>query len=461
MKLLPITQIAKRIGIRKEELELFGDYKAKVSLSILDRLRDRPVGKYVLITCMTPTPLGEGKTVTTIGLSLGLNRLGYKTICTLRQPSLGPLFGVKGGATGGGLSQVLPSDEINLHLTGDFHAIGLAHNLLAAYLDHAIYRVNRLGIDRSSLDLRRVMDMNDRSLRHIRLSLSGKLDDGSDYESGFDITAASEVMAIVALARSIPDLRERLGNIVVAYTRNKEPVTAEELQIAGAMAAILRDAIKPNILQTSEKTACFMHTGPFGNISHGTSSILADKIALRLADYVVTEAGFGADLGGEKFFDIKCRMAGFKPNAAVLVCSVRGLKYHGEGDLVKGSANLVKQIANIQRFGVPVVVGINHFQGDTFNELNQVQGIALAKGASGVALNSAYLKGGEGAEALANEVTRVASQQNDFHFLYHLDDPLEKKVQKVAALLCAVALLRANVLKLLPLFALCRRCHRT
>lgn len=433
MKLLPITKIAKRVGIRPEELELFGSHKAKVALSILERLKRRRLGKYILVTAMTPTPMGEGKTVTTIGLSLGLNRIGYRAICTLRQPSLGPIFGVKGGATGGGMAQVIPSDEINLHLTGDFHAIGLAHNLLASYLDHSVYRGNRLNVDRTSLDIRRVVDMNDRSLRHFRVSPSGKLEDEFTYESGFDITAASEVMALVALSRDIPDLRRRLANIIVAYTKEKEPITAGNLQIAGAMAAILRDAIKPNLLQTSEGTACLMHTGPFGNISHGTNSILADQIGLRLADYVVTEAGFGMDLGGEKFCHIKCRASGLKPDAAVIVCTIRGLKHHGDGDMANGCSNLVKQIANVKLFGIPAVVGINRFAEDTDEELAFVRDQALAHGALDAQVNEVFLKGSKGAEGLARAVSKAAGQKNDFRFLYQLGDPMEKKIETIAA----------------------------
>ena len=433
MKLQPILTIAKKIGIYPEELEPYGHYKGKISLSILERLSEHPLGKYILVTAMTPTPLGEGKTVTTIGLSLGLNRIGHRAICTLRQPSLGPIFGVKGGATGGGMAQVLPSDEINLHLTGDFHAIGLAHNLLAAFLDHSVYRGNRLDIDRSSLDIRRVLDMNDRSLRHFRVSPSGKLEDEFTYESGFDITAASEIMALVALSRNIPDLRRRLSNVIVAYTRDKEPVTAEKLQVAGAMGAILKDTIKPNLLQTSEETACLIHAGPFGNISHGTNSILADQIGLRLADYVVTEAGFGADLGGEKFCDIKCRASGLKPDAAVLVCSIRALKYHGEGDLRKGFANLSKQIANIKLFGIPVVAAINRFQGDEERELEQVREQALSSGAVEALVNEAFLKGGAGAEALAKGVAKAADHKShSFQFLYRLEDSIEQKIETIA-----------------------------
>ncbi len=432
MKLQPISKIAKRTGIRPEELEFFGSHKAKVALSILERLKGRRLGKYILVTAMTPTPMGEGKTVTTIGLSLGLNRIGYRAICTLRQPSLGPIFGVKGGATGGGMAQVLPSDEINLHLTGDFHAIGLAHNLLASYLDHSVYRGNRLNIDRTSLDIRRVVDMNDRSLRHFRVSPSGKLEDEFTYESGFDITAASEVMALVALSRDIPDLRRRLANIIVAYTKEKKPVTAGNLQIAGAMAAILRDAIKPNLLQTSEGTACLMHAGPFGNISHGTNSILADQIGLRLADYVVTEAGFGMDLGGEKFCHIKCRASGLKPDAAVIVCTIRGLKHHGDGDLAKGCSNLIKQIANVKLFGIPAVAGINRFAEDTDEELAFVRDQAVAHGALDAQVNEVFLKGSKGAEGLARAVNKAAGPKNDFHFLYQLGDSIEKKIKTIA-----------------------------
>src|SRR3989338_2409411 len=335
-KIKPIIEIAKELGIAKKYLESYGDYKAKVSLDILDTLRSRPKGRYIDVTAITPTPLGEGKTVTTIGLSMALNRIGKRTAACIRQPSLGPVFGIKGGAAGGGYAQVIPMDDFNLHFTGDVHAVGLAHNLLAAFLDNHLFRKNKLDIDLNNIFLPRAIDVSDRSLRNIRIAVGGG-ENGVERDTGFDITVASEVMAILALTTGIADLRKRLGRIVVAMTKDGRPVTAEDLHAAGAMAVLLKDAIKPNLIQTLDNTPCFVHAGPFANIAHGNNSILADRIAVRLSDYVVTESGFGADCGAEKFFDIKCRYSGLAPDAAVLVCSIRALKMHsGEFDVMAG-----------------------------------------------------------------------------------------------------------------------------
>ena len=382
-KLRPIVSVAKGLGIPKKYLELYGDYKAKVSLDILSRIKGNKKGKYIDVTAITPTPLGEGKTVTTIGLAMALNKIGKNTVCCIRQPSLGPVFGIKGGAAGGGYSQTVPAEEFNLHLTGDFHAVSAAHNLCAAFLDNSLFRKNPLNIDLNKILWRRVLDVNDRSLRDIRIAVGGG-HNGIERETRFDITAASELMAILALTDSLSDLRNRVSRVVAAFTKDGKPVTCEDLKVAGAMTALLKDAIKPNLMQTLENTPCFVHTGPFGNIAHGNSSILADKIAIRLGEYVVTESGFGADLGAEKFFDIKCRLSGLRPDAAVMVCSVRALKMHSgrfnvvagkplDEGLIKenlsaisdGAGNLVKQIENVRMFGVPVVVAINKFASDT------------------------------------------------------------------------------------------------
>ncbi|MHB1377275.1 MAG: formate--tetrahydrofolate ligase, partial [Candidatus Humimicrobiaceae bacterium] len=379
-KMKPIIEIAESMGLVEDDLELYGKYKAKVKLEVLDRLKDRPNAKYVDVTAITPTPLGEGKTVTTIGLGMSLNRIGKKAITCIRQPSLGPVFGIKGGAAGGGFSQVLPMEDFNLHLTGDVHAVGVANNLLAAFLDAHIMHGNDLNIDPFSITLNRVVDINDRVLRNIVIGLGGQ-PNGVPRESGFDITVASEVMAILALTTSLKDLRQKLGKMVVGTSYDGNPVTAEDLKCAGAMAVLLKDAIKPNLLQTIEHNPCFVHAGPFANIAHGNNSILADMMACKLGDYVVTESGFGADLGAEKFMDIKCRYSGLKPSAVVIVATVRALKMHGGGfefipgkgvdkikmetknveAVKKGCENLNKMIENMRYFGIPVVVSINAF----------------------------------------------------------------------------------------------------
>ncbi|MCX7730680.1 MAG: formate--tetrahydrofolate ligase, partial [Candidatus Caldatribacterium sp.] len=397
--LKPITEIAKDLGLGEDDIELYGKYKAKVSLQVLDKLKNRPLGKYIDVTAITPTPLGEGKTVTTIGLSMALNRIGKKSIVCIRQPSLGPVFGIKGGAAGGGYAQVVPMEDFNLHLTGDTHAVALAHNLLAAFIDNHLYHGNALRIDPFTISWPRVVDVSDRALRKIIIGLGGK-ENGIPRESGFDIAVASEVMAILALTTGMKDLRERLGRIVIGYNVEKKPVTAEDLRCAGAMAVLLKDAIKPNLLQTLENTPCFVHTGPFANIAHGNSSILADYIALRLSEYVVTESGFGADCGMEKFMNIKCRYSGLTPDCVVMVCSVRALKMHSgkykvvpgkpldpalqEEDVAaveQGAENLVKQIENARLFGVPVVVAVNLFTTDTDREIRAIERIALDSGA--------------------------------------------------------------------------------
>ncbi|HAM38467.1 MAG TPA: formate--tetrahydrofolate ligase, partial [Elusimicrobia bacterium] len=386
IKTKPINEIADKIGIKQDEIELYGSNKAKIKLEILNRLKDKPKGKYIDVTAITPTPLGEGKTVTTIGLSLGLSKISKKVATTIRQPSLGPVFGIKGGAAGGGYSQVLPMEDFNLHLTGDVHAVSIAHNLCSAFLDNSLHKNNKLNIDIANIFWRRVVDVSDRALRNIVIGLGSK-DDGITRQSGFDISVASEVMAILALTTSLKDLRKRLANIVVAMNSSNKPVTAEDLQVAGAMTVLLKDAIKPNLLQTTEHTPCFVHAGPFANIAHGNSSIIADQMALKLADYVVTESGFGSDCGMEKFMNIKCRYSGLTPNCVVMVCSIRALKMHsGKFTIVAGKqldegllkenlsaveegvCNLEKHIENAKFFGVPVVVAINKFVTDTDKE---------------------------------------------------------------------------------------------
>jgi len=451
-KLKPIVEIAGRIGIKKDELELYGNYKAKISLSILDRLKNNPLGKYIDVTAVTPTPLGEGKTVTTIGLSLGLARLGKKVITTLRQPSMGPVFGIKGGAAGGGYSQVLPMEDINLHFTGDVHAVGAANNLLAAFIDNHLVKGNALNIDPDSIVTRRCVDISDRALRQIRIGLGGK-ENGIPRDTGFDITVASEVMAILALTEGLEDLRKKLGRMVVASTRDGKPVIAEDLKCAGAMTVLLRDAIKPNLIQTTENTPCIMHAGPFANIAHGNNSVLADMIALRLTDYVVTESGFGADCGAEKFMDIKCRSKGLKPpDGVVLVCTVKALKMHGGGfeavpgrpldmslvkkenvdAVIKGAENLVKHIENLKLFGVPVVVAINKFAYDTESEIDVIKDIAKKAGAMDVVLSEVWESGGEGGRNLASAVLKMCEQKSNFKFLYPLDASIKEKIEAIA-----------------------------
>ena len=438
----PIVEVASQLDISDDELELYGKYKAKISPDVLERLKDRPNGKLVLVTAINPTPAGEGKTTTNVGLSMALNKLGKKTITTLREPSLGPCFGIKGGAAGGGYSQVVPMDDINLHFTGDFHAITSAHNLLAAMLDNHIHQGNALDIVTKKIVWKRVMDMNDRSLRHIIVGL-GKKGDGVMRESGFDITVASEIMAILCLATDIEDLKARLSRMVVAYNSKGETVTAGDLQATGAMALLLKDAIKPNLVQTLENTPAIIHGGPFANIAHGCNSVMATQTALKLGDYVVTEAGFGADLGAEKFFDIKCRYAGLKPDVAVIVATVRALKMNGgvakdnlaeeNLDALKaGSANLLRHLDNVAKYGVPAVVAINRFPTDTEAELELLRDLCKEKGID-VVLSEVFAKGGEGGMELAKEVINICeNQKSDFHTLYDVNDSIEDKMNAIA-----------------------------
>ena len=438
----PIVEVASQLDISDDELELYGKYKAKISPDVLERLKDRPNGKLVLVTAINPTPAGEGKTTTNVGLSMALNKLGKKTITTLREPSLGPCFGIKGGAAGGGYSQVVPMDDINLHFTGDFHAITSAHNLLAAMLDNHIHQGNALDIVTKKIVWKRVMDMNDRSLRHIIIGL-GKKGDGVMRESGFDITVASEIMAILCLATDIEDLKARLSRMVVAYNSKGEAVTAGDLQATGAMALLLKDAIKPNLVQTLENTPAIIHGGPFANIAHGCNSVMATQTALKLGDYVVTEAGFGADLGAEKFFDIKCRYAGLKPDVAVIVATVRALKMNGgvakdnlaeeNLDALKaGSANLLRHLDNVAKYGVPAVVAINRFPTDTEAELELLRDLCKEKGID-VVLSEVFAKGGEGGMELAKEVINICeNQKSDFHTLYDVNDSIEDKMNTIA-----------------------------
>ncbi len=438
----PIVEVASQLDISDDELELYGKYKAKISPDVLEWLKDRPNGKLVLVTAINPTPAGEGKTTTNVGLSMALNKLGKKTITTLREPSLGPCFGIKGGAAGGGYSQVVPMDDINLHFTGDFHAITSAHNLLAAMLDNHIHQGNALDIVTKKIVWKRVMDMNDRSLRHIIVGL-GKKGDGVMRESGFDITVASEIMAILCLATDIKDLKARLSRMVVAYNSKGEVVTAGDLQATGAMALLLKDAIKPNLVQTLENTPAIIHGGPFANIAHGCNSVMATQTALKLGDYVVTEAGFGADLGAEKFFDIKCRYAGLKPDVAVIVATVRALKMNGgvakdnlaeeNLDALKaGSANLLRHLDNVAKYGVPAVVAINRFPTDTEAELELLRDLCKEKGID-VVLSEVFAKGGEGGMELAKEVINICeNQKSDFHTLYDVNDSIEDKMNTIA-----------------------------
>lgn len=450
-KIKPIKEIADSIGVEDKYLELYGNYKAKIQLEILDDLKNKPNGKYIDVTAITPTPLGEGKTVTTIGLSQALNRIGKKTITAIRQPSLGPVFGIKGGAAGGGYSQVIPMEDFNLHLTGDIHAVGMAHNLLAAFIDTHLMKGNDLNINPFSITWNRVVDISDRVLRQIVVGLGGDLN-GLPRETGFDITVASEVMAILALTTSLPDLRERLGKIVFGSTHDGKPVTAEDLKCAGAMTVLMKDALKPNLLQTLEHGACFVHAGPFANIAHGNSSIIADQIAVKLGEYVVTESGFGADMGAEKFMNIKCRYSGITPDAVVVVCTVRALKMHGGGfsfvpgqpvdkeamdrpnveAVVKGCENLEKMIENMKLFGVPVVVAVNNFVADADEEIEAIRERAKAAGAEDAVISRVWLKGGEGGEELAEAVVKAAEKPSKFQFLYPLDWPIKKKIEAIA-----------------------------
>lgn len=448
--MLPITEIASKLGILGDELELYGNYKAKVSLDILKRLKDKPNGKYIDVTAITPTPLGEGKTVTTIGLSLGLNKIGKKTITCLRQPSLGPVFGIKGGAAGGGYSQVVPMEDFNLHFTGDVHAVGAAHNLLAAFIDASLMHGNPLNIDPYSIMWNRVVDVSDRVLRKIIVGLGGKTN-GIPRETGYDITVASEVMAILAMCTSLKDLRERIGRIIIGFTHDGRSVTAEDLRCAGSMTVLLKDAIKPNLIQTLENTPVFVHCGPFANIAQGNNSILADQIALKLGDYVVTESGFGSDMGAEKFMNVKCRYSGLVPNAVVVVATIRALKMHsGKYTVVpgkpldpglqsedldaleKGIVNLEAHIENMRKFGVPVVVAVNHFSFDSDREVEFVRRRALDAGALDCQISEVWAKGGEGGKALAEAVVRAAEQPSEFKFLYPLEASIKEKIETIA-----------------------------
>ena len=437
----PITDIAKVAGVDEEYLELYGKYKAKVDYKLLKEVQ-QPDGKLILVTAINPTPAGEGKTTTTVGLADGLKKLGKNVMVALREPSLGPVFGVKGGAAGGGYAQVVPMEDINLHFTGDFHAIGAANNLLAAMLDNHIQQGNSLGIDVKKIVWKRCVDMNDRQLRNVVNGLGGRMQ-GVPREDGFDISVASEVMAVLCLASSITDLKERLGRMVVAYTYDGAPVTAHDLKAEGAMAALLKDALKPNLVQTLEGTPAFIHGGPFANIAHGCNSVMATRIAMRLGDYAVTEAGFGADLGAEKFLDIKCRLAGLKPSAVVVVATVRALKNHGGVPkaelnnenleaLEKGLPNLLQHVDNIKNvYGLPCGVAINAFPTDTAAELKLVEEKCRELGVN-VALSEVWAKGGEGGVALAEEVLRLCEEENNFSFAYDAEDSIEAKLTAIA-----------------------------
>lgn len=438
----PITEVAKKLGISEEDIELYGRYKAKLSMDLIKRVQDKPDGKLILVTAITPTPAGEGKSTTTVGLAQGLAKIGQKVIVALREPSLGPCMGIKGGAAGGGYSQVVPMEDINLHFTGDFHAITSAHMLLAAMLDNHIQQGNALNIDPRRIVWKRVVDMNDRELRNIVVGLGGKAH-GVPRQDGFDITVASEVMAILCLATGLHDLKERLSKIIVAYDYSGNPITAGMLKAQGAMAALLKDAVKPNLVQTLENVPAIIHGGPFANIAHGCNSVMATKTALKLADYTITEAGFGADLGAEKFFDIKCRYAGLKPDAVVLVATVRALKMHGgvpKTDLAtpdveavkRGIVNLEKHIENIKQYGLPLVVAINAFAQDTPEELEAIRSHCAAHGVN-VALSEVFAKGGEGGIELAKEVVALAtSGKADFKLLYGEELTLKEKIETIA-----------------------------
>ena len=437
-----IRQIAEKAGLAEEYVELYGNYKAKIDYRLLQDRKDRKDGKVILVTAISPTPAGEGKTTTTVGLADAMKRIDKDVIVALREPSLGPVFGIKGGAAGGGYAQVVPMEDINLHFTGDMHAIGAANNLLAAMLDNHIQQGNELGIDPRRITWKRCVDMNDRQLRFITDGLGGRIN-GTPREDGFDITVASEIMAILCLSRNIEDLKERVSRIVVGYTYDEKPVTAGQLKAQGAMAALLKDALKPNLVQTLEKTPALIHGGPFANIAHGCNSVMATRMAMKMADYVVTEAGFGADLGAEKFLDIKCHMADIRPSAVVVVATVRALKHHGgvsKADLgtenlsalEKGLPNLLQHVENITKgFGLPAVVAINRFPTDTEAELKLVEDKCRQLGVN-VALSEVWGKGGEGGIALAEEVVRLCEEPNDFHFTYELDCSIREKLQAIA-----------------------------
>ncbi|HZQ66218.1 MAG TPA: formate--tetrahydrofolate ligase [Gaiellaceae bacterium] len=435
--LRPIQEIAAGIGLLDDEVEPYGRYKAKVDLSVLERLRDRPNGKLIGVTAITPTKAGEGKTTTSVGLAQGLGHIGKKVVLCLREASLGPVFGIKGGAAGGGYAQVVPMEDLNLHFTGDIHAIGAANNLLAAMLEAHLLHGNELGIDPLAVSWRRCVDMNDRALRNVAVGLGGRAN-GYVRETGFDITAASEVMAITAVARDLSDLRQRLGAITVGYTYGGEPVTAEQLRAAGAMTVLLKDALKPNLVQTLEGQPAFVHCGPFANIAHGNSSLVADLVGLKLGDYVVTESGFGADMGMEKLLDIVCRAGGIAPSAIVLVATVRALKHHGgdpEGGIdaiERGAANLARHIAIVEEFGLNAVVAINRFPADSDDEVAAVKRLALELGAHSAAVNWSFEGGGEGAAELAQAVVDAAESPSSFQPVYPLDAPIAEKIDAIA-----------------------------
>jgi len=439
-KLLPIAAVGKKLGLAEEELELYGPYKAKVSLRVFSRLQDKPQGKLILTTAITPTPAGEGKTTVTIGLTQALCRLGKNAVVALREPSLGPCFGIKGGAAGGGYSQVLPMEEINLHFTGDIHAVSAAHNLLAAMIDNSLQQGNPLGLDPRRIVWPRVLDMNDRALRRIVIGLGGRAH-GVPRESSFDIAVASEIMACLCLCEDLMDLKQRMGKIIVGYTYGGDPVTASDLKAAGAMAVLMKDAVKPNLVQTVENTPALIHGGPFANVAHGCSSLLATRLGLKLGEFLVTEAGFGADLGAEKFFNLKCRIGNLQPAAAVVVASVRGLKMHGGVPrhelqapnlpaLERGIPNLEKHLENIARFGLPAVVAVNRFPTDTEEELRLVVERAQAMGVP-AAVSEVWEKGGAGGIELAEMVLEACQRPSSFRFLYSLEQPLKEKIEVI------------------------------
>jgi formyltetrahydrofolate synthetase len=432
--LVPIDQIAEQIGLQPEEVEPYGRYKAKISLSALDRLSDRPDGKLICVAGMTPTAAGEGKTTTLVGLTQGLGAIGKKSLAALREPSLGPVFGVKGGAAGGGWTQIVPMEDLNLHFTGDIHAIGAANNLLAAMIDAHIHHGNELGIDLNNITWRRAIDMNDRSLRNNVIALGGRTN-GQPRETGFDITAASEVMALMAVTRDLEDLRERLGKITIGYSRDGKPITAEDLGAAGAMTVLLKDALNPNLVQTLEGQPCLMHTGPFANIASGNNSLVADRIGMKVADYIVTESGFGADMGMEKFFDIVCRFGDLTPSAVVLVCTVRAIRHHAggdDGDLEEGFANVAHHLQTIGKFGLPAVVAVNRRPGDSDEDVEAVRRLALNAGAHGAEVNEGFEHGGKGVAKLAEAVVAACDAPSDFKMLYPDDASIEDKIEAIA-----------------------------
>jgi len=449
-KMTPIGEIAAKMGLTEDDFDYYGKYKAKISLDVIEKFKDRPTAKLIDVTAITPTPLGEGKTVTTISLTQGLGHIGKKVICTLRQPSLGPVFGIKGGAAGGGYAQVVPMEDLNIHFTGDIHAIETANNLLAAMIDTSILLDNPLNIDPMSIMWRRVFDLNDRALRDIVIGLGGK-ENGYPRQTGFDIAVASEVMAILALTTSLQDMRERFARIIFGFTYDGKPVTAEQIKAAGSMTVIMKEAIKPNLVQTLEGQPCIMHAGPFANIAHGQNSVLADMIALKCADYVVTESGFGADMGMQKFMDIKCRQSGLRPNCVVVTATVRSLKMHGGvGNIVagkplpkelteenlpaleKGAANMMHMIKIAKGYGIPVVVSINRFITDTDNEINLLKDKAKEAGAFGVGVNTAWGEGGSGCAEVAELVVKACEEPSDFQFLYPDSFTIKEKIEVMA-----------------------------